>query len=126
MGKRPHHETLNAIASADALVQSSYGIETQGMTAYEAACLGTPIIVSDPAIAHEITGGYSHSKVYITPDSQIASMTRTLNHFLAQRSVTTEIKAPYCSLTQSQLTTQMIDHYATLIAQRQPAMSAIQ
>jgi glycosyltransferase involved in cell wall biosynthesis len=56
-GKVPYPEALAAIASADALVQTSIGFETQGMTVFEAAALGTPSIVSDPNIAGELPDG---------------------------------------------------------------------
>ena len=44
-------------AAADAVVQTSVGFETQGMTPFEAAALGTPTIVSDPDIGAELRGG---------------------------------------------------------------------
>ncbi len=56
-GKVPYRDALAAIASADALVQTSIGFETQGMTVFEAAALGTPSIVSDPNIAGELPEG---------------------------------------------------------------------
>ena len=56
-GRLPYERTLGRIAAADALVQTSIGFETQGMTPFEAATLGTPSIVSDPDIADELDGG---------------------------------------------------------------------
>ncbi|GGH44172.1 glycosyltransferase [Microbacterium album] len=56
-GRLPYEETLRRIARADALVQTSIGFETQGMTPFEAASLGTPAIVSDPDIAAEFAAG---------------------------------------------------------------------
>ncbi|MFT4229489.1 MAG: glycosyltransferase, partial [Microbacterium sp.] len=41
-GRMPYPDTLRRIAAADALVQTSIGFETQGMTPFEAAALGTP------------------------------------------------------------------------------------
>ncbi|MGI6878526.1 glycosyltransferase [Microbacterium sp. gxy059] len=57
LGRLPYRETLARVRAADALVQTSIGFETQGMTPFEAACLGTPAIVSDPDIADEMGGG---------------------------------------------------------------------
>lgn len=57
-GRLPYAETLRRIAAADALVQTSIGFETQGMTPFEAASLGTPSVVSDPDIAAELGGGH--------------------------------------------------------------------
>lgn len=56
-GKLTYAETLARIAAADALVQTSIGFETQGMTPFEAATLGTPSVISDPDIAEELGGG---------------------------------------------------------------------
>ena len=41
-GRMPYAETLRRIQAADAVVQTSIGFETQGMTVFEAASLGTP------------------------------------------------------------------------------------
>ena len=38
-------------------MQTSVGFETQGMTVFEAASLGTPSVVSDPAVAGELGAG---------------------------------------------------------------------
>ncbi|MGM1018652.1 MAG: glycosyltransferase [Actinomycetota bacterium] len=56
-GKLSYAQVLARIAAADAVVQTSIGFETQGMTPFEAAALGTPTIVSDPDIASELRGG---------------------------------------------------------------------
>ena len=56
-GRLAYDETLRRIAAADALVQTSIGFETQGMTPFEAASLGTPAVVSDPDIAAEVGAG---------------------------------------------------------------------
>ena len=56
-GKLSYANTLARIAAADALVQTSIGFETQGMTPFEAATLGTPSVISDPDIAAELGGG---------------------------------------------------------------------
>lgn len=56
-GRIGYADVLARIAAADAVVQTSIGFETQGMTPFEAATLGTPTIVSDPDIAAELRGG---------------------------------------------------------------------
>ena len=45
---------LHAIRQADAVVLSSRGYETQGLTAYEAVSLGTPVILRDSAVSREL------------------------------------------------------------------------
>jgi glycosyltransferase involved in cell wall biosynthesis len=57
-GRLPYAQTLRRIAGADAVVQTSIGFETQGMTIFEAASLGTPSIVSDPDLAAELGSGF--------------------------------------------------------------------
>ncbi|MEV7577004.1 MULTISPECIES: glycosyltransferase [unclassified Microbacterium] len=56
-GRLSYAQTLERIAAADALVQTSIGFETQGMTPFEAATLGAPSVVCDPDIAAELQGG---------------------------------------------------------------------
>lgn len=56
-GRLPYARALERIADADAIVQTSIGFETQCMTVFEAASLGTPAIVSDPDIAAELGCG---------------------------------------------------------------------
>lgn len=56
-GRLTYPQTLAHIAAADALVQTSIGFETQGMTPFEAGTLGTPSVISDPDIAAELGGG---------------------------------------------------------------------
>lgn len=57
-GRLPYAETLRRIAGADAVVQTSIGFETQGMTPFEAASLGTRAIISDPDIGRELGSGF--------------------------------------------------------------------
>ncbi|MGB3375129.1 MAG: glycosyltransferase, partial [Microbacterium sp.] len=56
-GRIPYADALQRIADADALVQTSIGFETQGMTVFEAASFGVPSVLSDPDIAAELGGG---------------------------------------------------------------------
>lgn len=71
VGRIPYAEVLGRIAAADALVQTSIGFETQGMTPFEAATLGTPTIVSDPDIAGELGEG-----LWLVPDADAAEPAR--------------------------------------------------
>ncbi|WP_430593582.1 glycosyltransferase [Humidisolicoccus flavus] len=57
LGIVAYEENLRNIARSDVLVQTSIGFETQGMTVSEAICLGTKVIVCDPAIAGELPEG---------------------------------------------------------------------
>ena len=53
VGPVPHEVALAELRDADALVQTSVGFETQGLTPFEAAALGTPTVFCDPAIAED-------------------------------------------------------------------------
>lgn len=57
-GRMPYADSLARLRAADALVQTSIGFETQGMTPFEAAALGTPSVISDPDIARELGSGF--------------------------------------------------------------------
>ncbi|MGZ8804744.1 MAG: glycosyltransferase [Microbacterium sp.] len=72
-GRLPYVETLRRIAAADAVVQTSIGFETQGMTVFEAASLGTPAVVSDPDIAEELGSG-----LWSVADGSVAALAETL------------------------------------------------
>jgi 1,2-diacylglycerol 3-alpha-glucosyltransferase len=77
-GRLPYAETLRRIAAADAVVQTSIGFETQGMTAFEAASLGTPAIVSDPDIGAELGSGFWMVGDGVTADASVAALAETL------------------------------------------------
>lgn len=79
MGAVPYPEALRAIASADALVQTSIGFDTQGMTVFEAAALGTVSIVSDPNIAGELPEG-----TYLEPaDATVPALAEAIRSLVA-------------------------------------------
>jgi 1,2-diacylglycerol 3-alpha-glucosyltransferase len=77
-GRLSYAETLRRMAAADAVVQTSIGFETQGMTVFEAASLGTPSIVSDPDIAHELESGF-----WPVADASTAALAATLRTAVA-------------------------------------------
>lgn len=77
-GRLPYAETLRRLADADAVVQTSIGFETQGMTVFEAASLGTPAVVSDPDIAAELGSG-----VWAVPDATVPALADTLRRAAA-------------------------------------------
>lgn len=77
-GRMPYAQTLRRIAAADAVVQTSIGFETQGMTIFEAASLGTPSVVSDPDLAVELGSGFWPVGDGVTPDPSVAALARAL------------------------------------------------
>ncbi|AOX46088.1 glycosyltransferase [Microbacterium sp. BH-3-3-3] len=77
-GRLSYAETLRRLADADAVVQTSIGFETQGMTVFEAASLGTPAVVSDPDIGAELGAG-----IWTVPDATVAALSQTLRRATA-------------------------------------------
>jgi len=78
-GRVGYAEVLARIAAADAVVQTSIGFETQGMTPFEAATLGTPTVVSDPDIAGELRGGlWAVPDVGADEPARVAALADTL------------------------------------------------
>jgi glycosyltransferase involved in cell wall biosynthesis len=56
-GKVSHEHMVRAFSGAHALLQTSIGFETQGLTVFEALAVGTPSVVSDRKIASELPHG---------------------------------------------------------------------
>jgi len=83
LGGLPYERTLARIAAADALVQTSIGFETQGMTPFEAAALGTPSVMSDPDIAAEVGEGVWHVGAPGRPDPSIDALAAALRRAAA-------------------------------------------
>lgn len=73
-GRAAHARMLTHFAKADALVQTSVGFETQGMTVFEAAAVGTPSILCDKNIADEFDPG-AH---WVVQDSSVEALAKTL------------------------------------------------
>jgi 1,2-diacylglycerol 3-alpha-glucosyltransferase len=73
-GRAAHARMLTHFAKADALVQTSVGFETQGMTVFEAAAVGTPSILCDTNIADEFEPG-AH---WVVQDSSVEALAKTL------------------------------------------------
>ena len=74
-GALPYDDTMQVIADADVLVQSSNGFETQGMTVTEALALGTHVVVVDSEIAGDLPQG----TFSLTTDLTDAEMARVLD-----------------------------------------------
>ncbi|MCC2032539.1 glycosyltransferase [Microbacterium allomyrinae] len=118
-GRIPYAQTLRRIAAADAVVQTSIGFETQGMTIFEAASLGTPSIVSDPDLAAELGAGRWQVGVGTTPDPSVPALAEALR---AAASDVDSGTAPVVDPTvrerfrQSSRTAAMIEIYRRVIA----------
>ena len=119
-GKLTYAETLARIAAADALVQTSIGFETQGMTPFEAATLGTPSVISDPDIAAELGGGLWAVADAAAPEAQrIAALARTLRQAasdIASGTAPVPLEATAEAFRQSSRTAAMIEIYERVLA----------
>nr|WP_154923672.1 glycosyltransferase [Microbacterium testaceum] len=113
-GRLPYAETLRRLANADAVVQTSIGFETQGMTVFEAASLGTPAVVSDPDIAAELGSG-----TWTVTDATVAVLADALRRAASDIAAGTPV-APDPSIAerfrQSSRTTAMVDVYRRAVA----------
>jgi glycosyltransferase involved in cell wall biosynthesis len=78
-GPVPYRDALAAMRDADALVQTSMGFETQGLTPFEAAVLGTPTVFCDPEIADDV----AVSAGWRVPDGSVSALARTLQEAVA-------------------------------------------
>jgi glycosyltransferase involved in cell wall biosynthesis len=73
-GRAPHARMLTHFAKADALVQTSVGFETQGMTVFEAAAVGTPSIICDSNIAEE----FEPNSHWVVKNDSVEALAETL------------------------------------------------
>ncbi|MFD1201186.1 glycosyltransferase [Leucobacter albus] len=73
-GPVPYEQALAAMRDADALVQTSIGFETQGLTPYEAAALGTPTVFCDPNIA----GDLAVTPSWLAADASVSALAAVL------------------------------------------------
>lgn len=124
MGRMPHADVLRLVRRADAVVQTSIGFETQGMTPFEAASLGTPSIVSDPDIAAELGSGFwavggGRDAAPAHADDSVAALAQTLREAVAdiESGVAPAVNpAVREQFRQSSRTAAMLDVYARVLA----------
>jgi 1,2-diacylglycerol 3-alpha-glucosyltransferase len=74
-GKVTHETMVRAFSGAHALLQTSIGFETQGLTVFEALAVGTPSVVSDRKIASELPEG----TFWLEDTGTLRGLTRTIN-----------------------------------------------
>lgn len=116
-GKLAHRQLLQIFADSDAVMQTSIDFETQGLTVYEAAAVGTPTILCDAKIAAEIPGE-SH---WVDNSGNIEGLSKTIKAAVSEiSSGITKRKDLVDSgwLRQSAISLKMIALYQELIAKR--------
>lgn len=99
-GAVSHRRVLAAMRNADAVVQSSLGYETQGLTVYEAVSVGTPVILRDRSIAHDLPVEFSH----MAADDSIDAFASIIRKFVQLKHESKVRLAASEQFTQSQLT----------------------
>lgn len=77
-GAVDHLAALTAMRDAEAVVQSSVGYETQGLTAYEAASLGTPTLLRDRTLARDLPAPLR----FAAADTAVGSFAVLIEEFL--------------------------------------------
>lgn len=121
-GRLTYAQTLARIAAADALVQTSIGFETQGMTPFEAATLGTPSVISDPDIAAELGGGlWAVPGAAGTEDQRKAGLIETLRRAasdIAAGTAPVPMREVSEAFRQSSRTAAMVEVYRRVLAQK--------
>jgi len=114
MGAVPYAKILRVYAEADVLAQTSVGFETQGMTVYEAAVVGTPSILCDHNIAAEFAPGSN----WVVADDSVSSLAATLSQAVADIAAGDDRHTRLADedhLLQSDATAKMIKFYEAVI-----------
>ncbi|WAA65620.1 glycosyltransferase [Microbacterium oxydans] len=106
-GAVPHQDVLWAMRNADAVVQSSIGYETQGLTVYEAVSVGTPVILRDRNIALDLPEDLR----YTAADASIASFSAVIREFVRCELAAGTRRPPSESFAQSRLTARAEELY---------------
>ena len=113
-GSVPYTTMLRRFAEADVLAQTSVGFETQGMTVYEAAAVGTPSILCD----HNIAGEFASDVHWTVRDESVEALAESISKAVA------DIKAGdnrgerlknEDHLLQTGATAKMLKYYASVI-----------
>ena len=116
-GKLPHREILQVFADADAVMQTSIGFETQGLTVYEAAAVGTPTILCDPNISAELPEGSN----WLDQAGTIKGLAKTIkkaNKEISEGMTKRETLADNRWLYQSEISKKTIALYQQMIAEK--------
>jgi glycosyltransferase involved in cell wall biosynthesis len=112
VGRVTHQQMLTELASADALIQTSVGFETQGLTVTEAGVVGTPSVLCDWNIADDLPA----ESFWKVPNPSIAALAQTIRQahadILAGRSKRIDLRN---ELFQSVLCQKSVDIYQRAI-----------
>jgi glycosyltransferase involved in cell wall biosynthesis len=115
IGRVSHQEMLQAFADADALLQTSLGFETQGLTVFEALAVGTPVILSDSNIAGELPGGHH----WLDETGTVSGLAETISNAVGEIEAAepdSELFTAATELLQSTFTARGIELYKSVLA----------
>lgn len=121
-GKLPHREILQVFADADVVMQTSIGFETQGLTVYEAAAVGTPTLLCDPKIANELPGDSN----WVDDSGTIEGLAKTIkraNKEISEGHTKRETLVDNSWLSQNQISKKTIEIYKRMIAAKASSTS---
>ncbi|MDF2991663.1 MAG: hypothetical protein K0S37_2177 [Microbacterium sp.] len=120
-GAVAHGTVLRAMRHADAVVQTSLDYETQGLTVYESVGLGTPVIVRDPKIAHDLPPSARHD----VADGSVGALADAISSFVrAWPAAATPPADAVEAFAQSRLTERILGIYRATIARSRPTSYA--
>ncbi len=114
-GRVAYKEMLRILAASDALVQTSIGYETQGMTVFEAASVGTPSILCDQNIAGELPQDDYWLVADDSAEALVAAIMRAVADIASGNAKRNDLKDRE-AFRQSTLTAETVKLYESLIA----------
>lgn len=113
VGRVTHQQMLHELANADALIQTSVGFETQGLTVTEAGVVGTPSVLCDWNIAEDLPA----NSFWLVDNPSVAALARAIRQahqdILAGNSKSIDLRH---ELFQSVLCQRSVDIYERAIA----------
>ncbi len=115
-GPVPYEQALEAMRDADALVQTSLGFETQGLTPFEAASLGTPTVFCDPNISGDLDIKPSWLATDGSVEALAAALTEAAREIAAESGSLRVAKEESAHLLQSTQTDAMVMLYERVLA----------
>ena len=117
-GAVPYAKILRVYADADVLAQTSVGFETQGMTVYEAAAVGTPSILCD----HNIAGEFASGTHWVVADDSVTALADALRQAVADIAAGDDRHKKLADedhLLQSDATAKMLKYYHAVLERSQ-------
>ncbi len=110
----PYADILQQVANSHVYIQTSVGYETQGMGVFEAASLGTPVVLCDPAIAADFPKSAYWQVVDSSTEALARAMVRAYRDIKSGRRGRVVLGNAY-NYRQSAVTERAVDVYLALL-----------